>query len=176
MANASPAPLLGGRDIVTFANDWTADPTSKHHIMRRFSRTNDVLWIEAAGMRAPKLASAYDRKRLLTKAKAILRKSRPALDRLHVMSPPALPYPAFMLAQQANGCSTDSRSRGSSIASGWIASRCCVRLRRNARRTSDAFRASSRSITAWTNGRRSRASTPRRWSAASASSASRRIS
>src|ERR1051325_2009746 len=98
-----PTPLLGGRDILTFANDWTADPTSKHHIMRRFSRTNDVLWIEAAGMRAPKLASAYDRRRLLHKAKAILRRSRPALDRLHVMTPPALPYPHSSIAQQANG-------------------------------------------------------------------------
>jgi len=102
MADVSSPPLLDGLDIVTFANDWTADPTSKHHIMRRFSRTNDVLWVEAAGMRAPKLASAYDRRRLLTKAKAMLRRSRPALDRLHVISPPALPYPQSSLAQQAN--------------------------------------------------------------------------
>ena len=98
----SPPPLLAGTDIVAFANDWTADPTSKHHIMRRFSRTNDVLWIEAAGMRTPKLTSAYDRKRLLLKAKAILRESRPVLDRLHVMTPPALPFPKSALAKQAN--------------------------------------------------------------------------
>lgn len=95
-------PLLGGRDILTFANDWTADPTSKHHIMRRFSRTNDVLWVEAAGMRAPSLTSSYDRKRLLLKAKAILRKSRPVLDHVHAMTPPALPYPHSFFAQQAN--------------------------------------------------------------------------
>lgn len=95
-------PLLDGTDILTLANDWTADPTSKHHIMRRFSRTNDVLWIEAAGMRAPKLTSAYDRKRLLTKAKAILRESRPVMDRVHVMTPPALPYPHSSIARQAN--------------------------------------------------------------------------
>lgn len=102
MADPSSTPLLGGLDIVTFANDWNADPTSKHHIMRRFARTNDVLWVEAAGMRAPKLASAYDRRRLLSKAKTMLRRSRPVLDRLHVMSPPALPYPQLPLAQQAN--------------------------------------------------------------------------
>jgi glycosyltransferase involved in cell wall biosynthesis len=102
MPMLSTEPLLGGRDLVTFANDWNADPTSKHHVMRRFARTNDVLWIEAAGMRAPRLASAYDRKRLLTKAKAMLRKSRPVLDRLHVLSPPALPYPHSTMAQQAN--------------------------------------------------------------------------
>jgi glycosyltransferase involved in cell wall biosynthesis len=104
MTTSSPlsTPLLGGLDIVTFANDWTADPTSKHHIMRRFSRTNDVLWVESAGMRTPKLSSAYDRKRLLTKAKAIVRESRQVLDRLHVMTPPAIPYPKSLLAQQAN--------------------------------------------------------------------------
>jgi glycosyltransferase involved in cell wall biosynthesis len=95
-------PLLGGLDIVTFANDWTADPTSKHHVMRRFSRTNDVLWVESAGMRAPKLTSAYDRKRLLMKAKAIVRESRQVLDRVHVMTPPALPYPQSVVAQHAN--------------------------------------------------------------------------
>ena len=100
-AVVSPS-LLDGLDIVTFANDWTADPTSKHHIMRRFSRTNDVLWVESAGMRAPKLTSAYDRKRLFTKAKAIFRESRPVLDRLHVMTPPALPYPHSVLARHAN--------------------------------------------------------------------------
>ena len=95
-------PLLGGMDILTLANDWTADPTSKHHIMRRFSRTNDVLWIEAAGMRAPKLTSAYDRKRLFTKAWAILRESRRVMDGVHVMTPPALPYPHSSIARQAN--------------------------------------------------------------------------
>jgi glycosyltransferase involved in cell wall biosynthesis len=102
MTSALTPPLLGGIDILTLANDWTADPTSKHHIMRRFSRTNDVLWIEAAGMRVPKLTSAYDRKRLLTKAKAILRESRRVMDGVHVMTPPALPYPHSVLARQAN--------------------------------------------------------------------------
>ena len=102
MPNVFSADPLGGVDIVTFANDWNADPTSKHHVVRRFARTNDVLWIEAAGMRAPKLTSAYDRKRLFTKAKAMFRKSRPELERLHVLSPPALPYPHSVLAQQAN--------------------------------------------------------------------------
>jgi glycosyltransferase involved in cell wall biosynthesis len=94
--------LLGGIDVLTLANDWTADPTSKHHIMRRFSRTNEVLWVEAAGMRAPKLTSAYDRKRLLTKAKAILRESREVMPNVHAMTPPALPYPHSALARQAN--------------------------------------------------------------------------
>ena len=99
---SSPAPLLGGTSVVTFANDWTADPTSKHHVMRRVSNTNDVLWVESPGMRAPQLSSAYDRARLLTKAKAMFRRSRRALDRLHVMTPPTVPYPHSRLARFAN--------------------------------------------------------------------------
>lgn len=94
--------LLDGTTILTFANDWTADPTSKHHIMRQFSRTNDVLWIEAAGMRAPRLSSAYDRARLVTKARAMLRHSRQVLDQVHVFSPPALPYPQSRVARLVN--------------------------------------------------------------------------
>jgi glycosyltransferase involved in cell wall biosynthesis len=85
------------------ANDWTADPTSKHHIMSRLSRTNDVLWVEASGMRAPKLTSAYDRRRILTKAKSMFRQSRQVADHIHVLSPPTLPYPHSRLAQIANG-------------------------------------------------------------------------
>jgi len=98
-----PAPmLLDGTPILTFANDWTADPTSKHHIMRQFSQTNEVLWIEAAGMRAPRLSSAYDRARLLTKARAMLRRSRPVLDNVHVFSPPTVPYPQSRVARFLN--------------------------------------------------------------------------
>ena len=43
------------QDIVCFANDWNADPTSKHHLMRRFAERNRVLWVEASGMRRPNL-------------------------------------------------------------------------------------------------------------------------
>ncbi|NNF27422.1 MAG: glycosyltransferase [Gemmatimonadetes bacterium] len=46
--------------IICFANDWKGDPTSKHHIMRRFSRIRPVEWIEASGMRIPNLASSAD--------------------------------------------------------------------------------------------------------------------
>jgi glycosyltransferase involved in cell wall biosynthesis len=99
---APPPRLLDGRGVLTFANDWTADPTSKHHIMRQFSRTNDVFWVEAAGMRAPRLSSAYDRARLLSKARAMLRHSRPVLDRVHVYSPPTLPYPQSRVARVVN--------------------------------------------------------------------------
>jgi glycosyltransferase involved in cell wall biosynthesis len=101
--NLDSAPsLLGGVDILTFANDWTADPTSKHHVMKHFSRTSNVLWVEAAGMRAPQFSSAYDRSRLWLKAKKMFRHSREVADRIHVLSPPAIPYPHLSFARLAN--------------------------------------------------------------------------
>jgi glycosyltransferase involved in cell wall biosynthesis len=97
-----PTQLLDGRTVVTFANDWNADPTSKHHVMRRVARTNPVLWVEAAGMRAPQLSSGYDRRRILNKAKAMLRKARHEAEGVWSYSPPALPYPHSRVAQIAN--------------------------------------------------------------------------
>jgi glycosyltransferase involved in cell wall biosynthesis len=102
----APAPatlLLGGADVLTFANDWAADPTSKHHIMRRLSRYHDVLWVESAGMRTPSLSSAYDRSRLLRKAKSMLRDARQELGRLYAFTPPSLPFPGSRAAQAING-------------------------------------------------------------------------
>ena len=32
--------MLRGADIVCFANDWNTDPTSKHHLLKRFSEHN----------------------------------------------------------------------------------------------------------------------------------------
>lgn len=96
-------PLLGGLPVVTFANDWTADPTSKHHLMRRLSATNPILWVESAGMRTPSLSSAADRARLLSKARAIFRTSRHVAPSIHVISPAALPFPQSRIARAANG-------------------------------------------------------------------------
>jgi len=94
--------MLDGAGILTFANDWTADPTSKHHVMKRFSETHDVLWIETAGMRAPKLGSVYDQRRIIAKARSMVRSVRRVEDRIHVLSPPALPYPNSSVAEAVN--------------------------------------------------------------------------
>ena len=60
------------QDIVCFANDWNADPTSKHHLMRRFAEQNRVLWVEASGMRKPNLGSRADLGRIAGKLKSLL--------------------------------------------------------------------------------------------------------
>jgi glycosyltransferase involved in cell wall biosynthesis len=94
--------MLQGLDIVTFANDWSADPTSKHHIMKRFAERNRVLWVEAAGMRTPNLKRAGDLQRLVTKARSFTRRARPVLPNMHAYSPPTIPLPGSRLASAAN--------------------------------------------------------------------------
>ena len=54
---AVPTPTSGavmtGRNIVCFANDWDADPTSKHQVMKVLSRSNRLLWVNSIGLGRP---------------------------------------------------------------------------------------------------------------------------
>src|SRR5947207_11206374 len=94
--------MLSDLDILCFANDWSADPTSKHHLMGRLAATNRILWIEAAGMRAPDLRRRGDLQRLVRKARAVWRRPRQVRPTLHVYSPPVLPFPRSRIARAAN--------------------------------------------------------------------------
>lgn len=94
--------MVQGLDIVTFANDWSADPTSKHHLMKRFAERNRVLWVEASGMRRPSLNRSGDLQRLVAKARSFTRRARPVLPGLHAYSPPTIPLPGSRVAGAAN--------------------------------------------------------------------------
>nr|MCU0636065.1 glycosyltransferase [Gemmatimonadaceae bacterium] len=94
--------MLSNADIVCFANDWTMDPTSKHHLLKRFAEHNRVLWVEASGMRRPNLTSASDLRRIATKVKGFWRPARQALPTLHTYSPPAVPLPSSAMASAIN--------------------------------------------------------------------------
>jgi glycosyltransferase involved in cell wall biosynthesis len=91
-----------GREIVCFANDWSADPTSKHQIMRRMAGRNRILWAEAGGMRAPQIGRSEDWHRILRKAGSLLRSAQSGVQGLHVYSVPALPFPASRIAGVVN--------------------------------------------------------------------------
>ncbi len=47
--------MIEKRIIVSLANSWDYDPTSKHQIMKILSRTNDIVWINYHGTRRPTL-------------------------------------------------------------------------------------------------------------------------
>lgn len=89
-------------DIVCFANDWQTDPTSKHHLLRRFAEQNRVLWIEAAGMRRPNLTSGRDLRRIATKVRSFLRPAKQMLPNLWTYAPPAVPLPGSRGAEAVN--------------------------------------------------------------------------
>ena len=95
--------MIREQTIVCFANDWNADPTSKHQLMRRFAPSNQVLWIESPGMRAPRLSQGKDLKRIGAKLRTIGRPAEQRLPNLHVVAPPTLPFPQNPIARKVNG-------------------------------------------------------------------------
>lgn len=93
---------MNDRDLICFANDWTADPTSKHHLMSRFAERNRVLWIEAAGMRRPRLGSRNDLARIGQKLRSFAAPARSRLPGLWSYSPPSIPLPGVGWAARVN--------------------------------------------------------------------------
>ncbi|MFN2567924.1 MAG: glycosyltransferase [Gemmatimonadaceae bacterium] len=91
-----------GFDILCIANDWSADPTSKHQLMKRLAGTNRVLWVEGGGMRKPNLRHGRDWRRLLRKARAFMTPARSVLPGLSVYCPPAVPLPGSRAARTIN--------------------------------------------------------------------------
>jgi len=51
----SRSDVIIGRIIICIASNWDYNPTSKHHVMKALSQTNDVVWINYRGTRRPKL-------------------------------------------------------------------------------------------------------------------------
>lgn len=77
-------------DIVCFANDWSGDPLSKKHVMRRLAKDHRVLWVDSLGNRRPGV-NAKDMKRILDKLDRIARGVVEVEPNLFVMQPPAIP-------------------------------------------------------------------------------------
>jgi glycosyltransferase involved in cell wall biosynthesis len=88
--------------VVAFANDWSTDPTSKHHLMRLLALRTPVLWIETTGMRRPTVTSAADWRRIVNKLRRMGGALRPGAPGLTVLSPPALPFPTSAVARRLN--------------------------------------------------------------------------
>jgi len=93
---------MKNQDIICFANDWTADPTSKHHLMRRMADQNRVLWVEAAGMRRPNLGSGADWGRIGRKLRSFVAPPRRQLPNLWSYGPPSIPLPGSRWASRLN--------------------------------------------------------------------------
>jgi glycosyltransferase involved in cell wall biosynthesis len=83
--------MMSGQNIICFANDWDADPTSKHQVMRVLARDNQVLWVESIGLRRPG-ASTGDASRILKKIKKFIRGPVCVAPNLHVVTPLVIPF------------------------------------------------------------------------------------
>jgi glycosyltransferase involved in cell wall biosynthesis len=83
--------MMHGQNIVCFANDWDADPTSKHQVMKILSRTNRVLWVNSIGLRRPG-ASAGDASRILQKVKKFMQGPVSVTPNLYVVTPLVIPF------------------------------------------------------------------------------------
>ena len=83
--------MMSGQNIICFANDWDADPTSKHQVMRVLARKNQVLWVESIGLRRPG-ASAGDASRILKKIRKFVRGPVCVVPNLHVVTPLVIPF------------------------------------------------------------------------------------
>ena len=92
---------LEGRDIVCFANDWSGDPLSKKHVMRRLARKNRVLWVNSLGNRSPR-ANARDLRRIFDKLQRFAGGLYQVEPNIHVLSPLAVPNYRSPLMRRIN--------------------------------------------------------------------------
>lgn len=94
---------LRDQEIVYVANDWVRDnKTSAHHIAEVLSRSNRVLYVEGAGMRAPR-ASGRDLAKIFRKLKSVFSLPRPLEGGMHLYSPTLLPFHGIPAVRWLNG-------------------------------------------------------------------------
>src|SRR3989338_6879874 len=94
--------MLYNQDIIYFSNDWDADnKTSSNHIAKQLCRFNRLLYVEASGLRAPKL-SPHDIKRIFLKIIKFIRGARKVDSRVYVFPPFLLPFHRFSFVKLIN--------------------------------------------------------------------------
>jgi glycosyltransferase involved in cell wall biosynthesis len=77
--------------IICFANDWSADPLSKKHLMLRFARNRRILWINSVNNRRPRLARK-DMRRIWEKLAGFQQGLKQVHDSIWVLNPLYVPF------------------------------------------------------------------------------------
>jgi glycosyltransferase involved in cell wall biosynthesis len=93
---------MTGQNIICFARDWSEDPTSNNHVMRRLAQENRVLWLNSVATRSPRLTSRRDLGKIGKKLAGFLRGPQKAAENLWVYTPLVLPFPHSRLATLVN--------------------------------------------------------------------------
>ncbi len=77
--------------LICFANDWSADPLSKKHLMLRFARKRRILWINSVNNRRPRLARK-DMRRIWEKLSGFKQGLIQVHDSIWVLNPLYIPF------------------------------------------------------------------------------------
>lgn len=93
--------MISGNTIICFANGWDYHPTSKHHVMRKLSEANQIIWVNWHASRRPRIFSR-DLREVLAKLGQIRRGARPVSSSMTVLTPPQVPLPGSRLARRGN--------------------------------------------------------------------------
>lgn len=87
--------------IICLANNYFFDPTSKHHVMRELSKSNNVLWINWHASRRPSL-NRRDFSSIVEKLKQFRNGLVQVGERFWVLTPLVVPLPSSALARRLN--------------------------------------------------------------------------
>lgn len=93
--------MISGRTIICFASGWDYHPTSKHHVMRRLSRNNTIIWVNWHCSRRPSFRMDDLRNAVLRLRQISRGPSRPT-DSITVLTPWQIPLPESRLARRFN--------------------------------------------------------------------------
>ena len=92
---------MTGIPIIYFANDFTADQTSRHHIAHELSKRHPILWVESVGTRNIDFRRG-DMKRGWNKLRTLLKGVRELYPNIWVLTPRPIPLNRFPLVSRIN--------------------------------------------------------------------------
>jgi glycosyltransferase involved in cell wall biosynthesis len=93
--------VINGKTIICFASGWDYHPTSKHHVMRKLSEANQIIWVNWHASRRPKVGAA-DLRTVISKLRQIRSGPKQVSPSITVITPAQLPLPGSPFAQQMN--------------------------------------------------------------------------
>jgi len=84
--------VIADRNIICIASNWSADPTSKHHVMRRLAKRNSIIWVNYHASRRPQ-ATMADFGAASAKIRQFVRGPVRVTDNITVVTPMVIPLP-----------------------------------------------------------------------------------
>lgn len=94
--------MIANRNIVCIASSWFDHPTSKHHVMRRLARENNVLWVNFHASRRPQLTTS-DTRLVWRRLRRAWGGPRLVEANINVFTPLLIPMPESRVARFVNG-------------------------------------------------------------------------